>query len=125
MKSRYSYHQRIPLYEEGGYTLRFTGLVKYDNDTGSRTEWNYGPGVFGSEAVFAPKPGADRNSAEDDGYVVTLVTDSNDWRSSCLVFDATDIAAGPVARVHLPRRVPAGFHATWAAGENLFTQARV
>jgi carotenoid cleavage dioxygenase-like enzyme len=122
VKSRYSYHQRIPLLHEGGHTLRFTGLVKYDNDTGARCQWDYGPGVFGSEAVYAPKPGADRQSAEDDGYVITLVTDSNNWRSHCLVFDATDIAQGPIARVSLPHRVPWGFHATWARGEDIYRQ---
>ena len=104
---------------EGGHTLRFTGLVKYNNDTGQRQQWDYGAGVFGSEAVFAPKPGADRSTAEDDGYVITLVTDSNTWQSDCLVFDATDIVAGPIARVRLPQRVPFGFHASWARGEDL------
>jgi carotenoid cleavage dioxygenase-like enzyme len=121
VKSKYAYHQRIPTYDEGGYTLRFTGLVKYNNETGQSTQWNYGKGVFGSEAVYAPKPGANRDSAEDDGYVITLVTDTGDWSSHCLVFDATDIAAGPVAKVHLPQRVPAGFHANWARGEELYT----
>ena len=87
VKSRYSYHQRIPLLHEGGHTLRFTGLVKYNNDTGQSQQWDYGPGVFGSEAVFAPKPGADRSSEEDDGYVLTLVTDTRDWTSDCLVFE--------------------------------------
>ncbi len=77
VKSKYSYHQRIPLLHEGGHTLRFTGLVKYDNDTGQHSQWDYGAGVFGSEAVFAPKPGADRRSGEDDGYVITLATDSS------------------------------------------------
>ena len=120
VKSKYSYHQRIPLLHEGGYTLRFTGLVKYNNDTGQHTQWDYGPGVFGSEAVFASRPGADRSSAEDDGYVITLVTDSNTWQSQCLVFDATDVAKGPVARVTMPHRVPFGFHATWARGEDLY-----
>ncbi len=67
VKSKYSYHQRIPLLEEGGHTLRFTGLVKYNNDTGQHTQWDYGRGVFGSEAVFAPRPGMDRTSDEDDG----------------------------------------------------------
>jgi carotenoid cleavage dioxygenase-like enzyme len=76
--------------------------------------------VFGSEAVFAPKPGADRSSDEDDGYVITLVTDSNTWKSECLVFDATDVPAGPVARVQMPHRVPYGFHAIWARGEDLY-----
>lgn len=120
VKSRYAYHQRIPLLHEGGHTLRFTGLVKYNNETGQRSQWDYGPGVFGSEAVFAPKPGADRNSVEDDGYVLTLVTDSTDWQSHCLVFDATAIESGPVARVKMPHRVPFGFHATWAQGEVLY-----
>ena len=120
VKSRYAYHQRIPLLHEGGHTLRFTGLVKYDNDSGRRWQWDYGSGVFGSEAVFAPRPGAGRDGAEDDGYVVTLVTDSNSWRSESLVFDATDIEQGPICRVQLPRRVPYGFHATWARGEDLY-----
>ncbi len=124
VKSRYSYHQRIPLAHEGGHTLRFTGLVKYNNDDGSRTGWDYGEGVYGSEAVFAPRTGANRDSPEDDGYVITLVTDSSDWRSHCLVFDATDIASGPVARVAVPQRVPAGFHATWARGEDIFPEMR-
>jgi carotenoid cleavage dioxygenase-like enzyme len=120
VKSKYSYHQRIPLLHEGGHTLRFTGLVKYNNDTGSREEWSYGPGVFGSEAVFAPRVGADRSGPEDDGYVITLVTDSTTWQSDCLVFDATDIESGPVCRVRMPHRVPSGFHATWARGEDIF-----
>lgn len=119
VKSRYAYHQRIPLLHEGGHTLRFTGLIKYDNETGKRWEWDYGAGVFGSEAVFAPKEGATRASEEDDGYVITLVTDTNDWSSWSLVFDARAIEKGPVARVRLPHRVPFGFHATWVRGEDM------
>ncbi len=119
--SKYSYHQRIPLLEEGGHTLRFTGLVKYNNDTGQRTQWDYGQGVYGSEAVFAPRAGAGPDSREEDGYVITLTTDSNSWQSQCLVFDAGDVAAGPVCRVMLPQRVPAGFHATWARGEDFLS----
>lgn len=119
IKSRYAYHQRIPLLEEGGHTLRFTGLVKYDNDTGQNTQWAYGENVYGSEAVFAPRAGATAGGPEDDGYVITLVTDANTWRSQCLVFDASDISQGPVARVQLPQRVPFGFHAHWARGQDL------
>lgn len=122
VKSKFSYHQHIPLHHEGGYTLRFTGLVKYNNDTGQSTQWDYGQGVSGSEAVYAPKIGGNRSSAEDDGYVITLVTDSNTWKSEALVFDATDIAQGPIARVQLPHRVPFGFHASWARGEDLFRE---
>ncbi len=58
-----------------------------------------------------PRAGATRDDAEDDGYVITLVTDTRDWTSQSLVFDARDITRGPVARVFLPQRVPFGFHA--------------
>jgi carotenoid cleavage dioxygenase-like enzyme len=71
--------------------------------------------------VFAPRAGATRDSSEDDGYVITLVTDSKDWQSACLVFDARDIEQGPIARVAMPQRVPYGFHATWVRGEDLYT----
>ena len=120
VKSKYAYHQRIPLLSEGGHTLRFTGLVKYNNETGQSTQWDYGSGVFGSETVYAPKPGANRSSEEDDGYLTTIVTDSNTWQSHCLVFDARDITVGPICRVQLPQRVPSGFHASWALGEDLW-----
>ena len=120
VKSKYAYHQRIPLLSEGGHTLRFTGLVKYNNETGQSTQWDYGSGVFGSETVYAPKPGANRSSEEDDGYLTTIVTDSNTWQSQCLVFDARDITVGPICRVPLPQRVPSGFHASWARGEDLW-----
>lgn len=113
IKGRYAYHQRIPTLEEGGHTLRFTGLVKYDNETGDRWQWDYGNGVMGSEAVYAPRVGATSKDPEDDGYVVNMVTDTRDWSSYFLVFDATDIEQGPVAKVKLPQRVPGGFHATW------------
>ena len=35
--------------------------------------------------------------------------------SDLVVLDATDFAGGPVARVHLPARVPNGFHGLWVA----------
>ena len=111
--SRFAYHQRIPLASEGGHTLRFTGLVKYDNHSGKRWQWDYPTGVLGSEAVFAPRVGATASGPEDDGYVVNLVHDTRDWQSWFQIFDAADIEQGPVARVQLPQRVPAGFHATW------------
>lgn len=30
-----------------------------------------------------------------------------------MILDAEDIAKGPVASVHLPQRVPFGFHGNW------------
>lgn len=49
--------------------------------------------------------------AGDDGWLVSIAThDRAAVPSRLLAHDATGVAAGPVAAVHLPRRVPAGFH---------------
>ncbi len=58
-------------------------------------------------------------TAEDDGYLVTFVTDMNDDRSECLVFDAADITVGPIARVWLPERISSGTHSCWAPAHAL------
>ncbi len=110
--NRYAYLQHIP--EE--IPAAFHSLVKYDLKSGARERWDYGEGVFGSEAPFCPRPGA---TAEDDGYLVTFVTDTKDWSSACQIFHAQAIQDGPIATVRIPQRVPAGFHATWVPGEEL------
>lgn len=112
-KNRYAYLQYIP-YEA---PATFDALVKYDIQTGAYEKYEYGEGVFASEAPFAPKVGW---QDEDDGYVVTFVTDTNTWKSACLIFDAKNIAAGPVAKVHLPHRLSAGFHTLWVPGDDLW-----
>ncbi len=97
-------------------TLLFDGLVKYDLEDGATDTYWFGDGRWGSEAPFAPRPGA---TAEDDGYLVSYVYDEREQRSDVAILDATDVAAGPVATVKLPVRVPLGFHATWVPGERL------
>jgi carotenoid cleavage dioxygenase len=47
------------------------------------------------------------------GYVYDAATD----RSDLVVLDASNIAAPPVAVVHLPVRVPLGFHGNWIADD--------
>ncbi len=53
--------------------------------------------------------------SEDDGYVLSYVYDRGRDTSDLYILDAADIAAAPVAIVHLPRRVPHGFHGSWIA----------
>jgi len=49
--------------------------------------------------------------------LVTLTTDLARDHSYLDVIDARDVAAGPVARVKMPRRVPFGFHGNWFAAD--------
>jgi len=94
----------------------FTGLVKHDLGTGRSWRLDFGPNRYGSEAPFAPRVGA---RSEDDGYLVSFVTDLEADRSECIVVDAADIEAGPVCRILLPHRISSGTHACWAGREQL------
>lgn len=110
--TKWSYHVAMAPTE----LQRFKGLIKYDLETGAARTWDYQPSQFGSEPAFAPRVGA---TGEDDGYVIAFVTDIETGKSEVQVIDAQNMEAGPVARVILPVRVPAGFHGTWARGDQL------
>jgi len=56
---------------------------------------------------------ASEQAAEGEGYVLTIVADHARPVSDLVVLDATDLAAAPIATVHLPQRVPIGFHANF------------
>jgi carotenoid cleavage dioxygenase-like enzyme len=88
----------------------FDTVVKYDDATGERTTWGLGPGCITGEACFAADPDG---SAEDDGWLLAHVTDLAEGTTDAVVIDSRDVAAGPVARVHLPQRLPFGFHVNW------------
>ena len=71
---------------------------------------DFGAGRTIGEVVFVPR--AD-DAAEDDGWYLSLVHDRSTDLSELVVLDASAPAEGPVARVHLPARVPLGFHGNW------------
>ncbi|MFB8079833.1 carotenoid oxygenase family protein [Streptomyces sp. NPDC056013] len=87
----------------GGY-----GVVKYDRATGARSIHEAGDARLPSEAVFVPAAGGTR---EDDGYLLTVVSDLKQDASQLLVLDASGLDR--IATVHLPRRVTAGIHGSW------------
>lgn len=88
----------------------FDTVVQYDDVTGARADWWAGPGTVVGEPVFAADPDG---TEENDGWLLATVHDRATGATDLAVLDAHDVAAGPVARVHVPRRVPYGFHAAW------------
>ena len=86
-------------------------LLKYDMQTGRRTDIDVGRGRLPGEAVFVPAAGG---AAEDDGYLMTYVFDAESNTSEFVIFDAATMSDEPVAAVKLPR-VPFGFHGNWVA----------
>ena len=54
-------------------------------------------------------------SDEDDGYVLVLAYDQAKDTSNFHILDARNIDGEPLAVVHLPHRIPYGFHGNWVA----------
>ncbi len=104
LKNRYGYAAafapRLPVAE---------GFMKYDLDRGS-SEFHDLHGGQGSEAVFVKDP---NGQAEDDGWVLSYVYRPEENKSEVVIVDARSFDQEPVARIHLPVRVPAGFHGNW------------
>ena len=84
-------------------------ILKYDRETGVRSDIEFGRGRTGGEPVFVP---AANSSAEDDGYLMTYIYDASSDSSSFVIMDAASMDSEPVASIDLPR-IPGGFHGSW------------
>lgn len=102
-----------------GVQLGFTGddlqwpsadLVRYDADRKASETISFGRDRIVGEAVFVPRS---EDAAEDDGWYLALVNDLPSDTTDLVVLDAAAPAEGPVATVHIPARVPLGFHGNW------------
>ena len=85
-------------------------ICKTDVTTGEVIEHDFGPGRGGAEPIFVPREGS---TAEDDGWIITLVHDVPNDGAELHVIAADDFAAPAVATIALPQRVPTGFHGNW------------
>ncbi len=88
------------------------GLVCHDLLTGSREVYDQGAGRHFMEPVFVPRH---EHADENDGWLLSYLYDQESNLSDVVILEAANLSAGPVATVHLPRRVPYGFHGNWAA----------
>ena len=94
----------------GASAIRFDTLSHIDLASGRRTDHVFEAGDSPGEPVFVPRSA---DAAEGDGWLVSVVYRGNEDRSDFAVFDAQDVAAGPIGLAKLPRRVPFGFHGNW------------
>jgi len=86
-------------------------FVRYDTEKGEETAYVLGKGrIACSEAIFVPR---NEQAGENDGWVLGLTYDFNTDSSELLIMDAQNFGADPVAVIHLPQRVPMGFHGCW------------
>ena len=108
---RFAYSVALP--SEPEPHLQAKALYRHDLQAGTRQERVFGDGRHPGEFVFVA---ATADSAEGQGWLVGLVIDANAETTDLMILDAEDIAAEPVACVHLPHRIPPGFHGNWIEG---------
>ena len=96
-----------------------TGFMKYDLQTGATDAYeidiNYGP----NEAFFVPHNALASEGPEDEGFLMSFVYDKTARTSALWIMDTSAMAAGPIAKIQLPVRVPQGFHGLWLPTDQL------
>lgn len=108
-KHRFGYTMGI----QGGFvggagTPMSTVLYKHDYLNGTSLTAPLDPALVIGEMSFVPRPGG---RAEDDGVLLGMAHHRGEDEGQLLILDAA--TCEPVATVHLPQRVPMGFHGNW------------
>ena len=109
---RYAYSAALKIDVEGEFASAHQVLA-HDLQTGAKKVHDFGPDCHVSEFVFQPRhAGAAENDGWLMGYVVNMATQTTDF----VILDAVDISKPAVGKVHIPHRIPAGFHGNWVEG---------
>ena len=93
---------------EGDTDLTANALFRHDLATDKTDVRSFGPNTGASEFVFTPSA---PSAAEDDGVLMGYIYDGDTDRSDLILLDAASLET--MATIHLPARVPYGFHGSW------------
>ena len=93
----------------GGWVMNTLGFV--DLETGAEQKYWVGPVSSIQEPCFIPR---NPDAPEGDGWIVMVVNRLEERASELLLFDALDIAKGPIATIAIPVRLRFGLHGNWA-----------
>jgi carotenoid cleavage oxygenase len=99
---------------DSGRTQMSTALYKHDYLTGSSTVAPLDPALLIGEMSFVPRPSSDSQD-EDDGILIGYGYHRGRDEGQLVLLDAQTCES--VATVHLPQRVPMGFHGNWSPRE--------
>ncbi len=85
-------------------------LFKHDLEGGSRQVHDFGANHIPGEFVFVPKASS---VAEDDGWLMGYVVNVDEETTDLVILDAARFEGTPEAVIHIPHRIPPGFHGNW------------
>ena len=102
---RYAYAVSFLPHESGSQPL-----YRHDLSTGETLAHHFGPQAVPGEFVFVPRQA---QGAEDDGWLMGFVHNRQTGTAEFHILNADDFTGAPQAVVHIPARIPAGFHGNW------------
>ena len=109
---RYAVALALPERDTATMTIGDSRLYRHDLVEGRTEEHDFGPGKAPGEFVFIPREGG---TDEIDGWYMGLVIDTEPETTDLVLLDAANFTGEAVARIHLPHRIPPGFHGNWVA----------
>ncbi len=109
---RYAVALALPERDTETMTIGDSRIYRHDLVEGRTEAHDFGVGKAPGEFVFVPRDGG---TAETDGWYMGLVIDAEAETTDLVLLDAADFTGEPIARIHLPHRIPPGFHGNWVA----------
>lgn len=109
---RYALTLALPERDTVNMTIGDSRLYRHDLVAGVTEQHDFGPGKAPGEFVFIPRCDT---GAETDGWYMGLVVDVATQTTDLVILDASDFTGPPTAAIHLPHRIPPGFHGNWVA----------
>jgi len=106
---RYTYTMMLPETSNPAF-IGANCLLKQDLQTGGKSVHGFGPQRYPGEFVFVP---ARANADEDEGWLIGFVVNMADETTDLVIIDARDFTGPPRASIHIPHRIPPGFHGNW------------
>lgn len=87
-------------------------LLRHDLAQGTTQVRSFAPHTVLGEFVFVPRS---EHGAEDDGWLMGFVHHVQSGQTELHVINADDFMGPAQAVVHIPARIPLGFHGNWIA----------
>ena len=93
------------------------GFTWWGGDTKiAEQHWWCGPVSSLQEPCFIPRH---KRASEGDGWIVQIRNRLDEHSSELLLFEALDIAKGPIATIQIPIRMRFGLHGNWAEAADI------
>lgn len=93
----------------------FNSIAHYNWDDRIQDVYFGGPTVTYQEPSFIPREGGE----EGEGYIIALLNHLDVLRNDIVIFDALNVAKGPIATIHLPLKLKLGLHGNFVDQQDI------